>query len=347
MRKLAFILLVVAALSCGRNAPNSEYNPPVFKIDRIAEVNLFASDKVMGAVSLVRVVDKYLFISSLADNSYIQVFDKNTGKYMKSLAHKGNGPGEFLFHVLSFDSIQDTLYLSCNYNESPLFIYKTEDFVGGGQMLGSVQIKGGSRSYKHIYPLRDGFLSAPLAQGLRFALHNREGEIVYKYHTFPSLGTDVDTNILWKAFQMRTDIAVKPDRKRFAAATFLGAALEIYSTENNRIELLKEVKMFPPKLLLRKERGSSIIHPDCMIGMWNVVTTDEYIYVVFLGKKMKDYDNDLLADHIYVFNWEGKPVKSYRVPCKVSFFDVDEESDRIYITTKNEEGIDILGYFDI
>lgn len=346
------LLLLFASLlffSCQNSGKEkSEYGIPVFKHTQVAQVTLFKTDKPLASVFSMNVFRDYLFVGSPVDNFYIHIFNKHTGEFIQSAAPRGRGPGEFVNYVRLVDTIKDTIYLSEGSSDRPVYLYNLTDFVNKANNFRKVDISGCSRSYLNIFPANEGFLSAPATKGDRFAMHDKRGKMVSVYHKFPHLGVELDTLHLWKMIQLRTSLAMKPDRNKFAAVTMLGAILEIYSIENNKIQLEKEMKFYPPKILLNTSTSRSRIHPDCIIGFWNAVATNDFIYTIFSGKTEKDFQNTpLLADFVYVFDWEGNPVKSYAIPCKIKWLSIDEQTKRAYITTVDEEGIDVLGYFNL
>lgn len=348
-----FILLILLTslffFSCQNSGKEkSEYMLPVFKHQEVARVTLFKIDKPLASVFSVNVFGDYLFVGSPVDNFYIHIFNKHTGAFITSAASKGRGPGEFVNYVRSLDTVKDTIYVSEGSSDRPVYLYNLMDFVNKANNFRTIDISGCSRSYLGLFPVKEGFLSAPATKGDRFAIHDKSGKMVSIYHKFPDLGVELDTLHLWKMIQLRTGLAVKPDRNKFAAVTMLGAILEIYSIENNKIRLEKELKFYPPKIVINRSDSRSRIHPDCMIGFWNAVATNDFIYTIFSGKTERDFQSTpLLADFVYVFDWEGNPVKSYTVPCKIKRLSVNEQTKRAYITTVDEEGMDVVGYFDL
>lgn len=66
--------------------------------------------------------------------------------------------------------------------------------------------------------------------------------------------------------------------------------------------------------------------------------SDDYIYVMWIGKEKTAVD-DNLRPNILVFNWEGQLVANYRLDSPIVTFTISEKSNKIYCTSFYGENI--------
>ena len=75
--------------------------------------------------------------------------------------------------------------------------------------------------------------------------------------------------------------------------------------------------------------------------VWGLIGTDKYVYVGFCNaEKGQDPEQKL----IYVFDWEGNPVKRYELPFSGRSFTVNSENTKLYALTTNENHAEIHSF---
>ena len=86
--------------------------------------------------------------------------------------------------------------------------------------------------------------------------------------------------------------------------------------------------------------------PYFKTGFTHLCTTSQHVYALYSGKYIKDYPGPDVAfgDQVFVFDWEGNPVVSYRLDREVVTIFVDEAGEKLYAGTEVANGIDIVVY---
>ncbi len=119
----------------------------------------------------------------------------------------------------------------------------------------------------------------------------------------------------------------------------MGSIIQIFNVITDSITLYKEVGFDRP-IVNYHSKTSYVINPACPVGMWSVKTTDDYIYTLYSGEKLKDLTNNknaLLANYVYVFDWDLNPVKSYKIKGgRVVRLAIDQGENRAYIASLSE-----------
>jgi hypothetical protein len=68
-------------------------------------------------------------------------------------------------------------------------------------------------------------------------------------------------------------------------------------------------------------------------------TSDKYIYALFNNQKRSEYWDNPISTSIRIFDWNGDPQASIKVPDYLTFFTVDEKSGTIIGVSLPEEKI--------
>lgn len=227
---------------------------------------------------------KNLIIEAFDGKHYIHLFDKISGKYIKGFAAHGRGSGEFT-HGSHFFLKDDTL---CLVNVSNLTI-NFHPFTKGGYAsvpAKVIKIKGCNGCFQ-ILPLENGFISLPTIKW-RFALHNSVGEMDNTYTYYPNYENINDDAIIRSTmYAGRQEICIKPDKRKFISLTFMGAIMEIFIINDNKVQLLKTIGFLPPKFIVSDHKKARM-DPDSYVGMWSSKATEKYIYTIYSGKKLSE-----------------------------------------------------------
>jgi len=324
------------------NTYSEKYTMPEFKHTESVTPKYIEIDKPFSFVFYMQVYKDYLLLDSQDENNLIQIFNKNTGKYVTGIAPKGRGPGEYPMTV-SFFFLGDTL---CIYDRQQCVVnYYDSDFINNRIPFKQIQIEG-ANGFFQVVPYKQGFISVPTIE-IRYIVQDSAGKQIGKYTHYPNFKGINDSSIVRKAiYRGSQEINIKPDHTKLVSATFAGAIIEIFSLEENEISLDKEVRLLPPTILKRKDNSYTTSN-ESYVGFWNIKTTEKYIYMIFSGKTLKEHKKRPCGNYIYVYDWDGNPVKSYIINGGVYRFAIDKIQNRIYLITYGLDGEEKFGYFNL
>ncbi|TAJ08600.1 hypothetical protein DMA11_21285 [Marinilabiliaceae bacterium JC017] len=131
----------------------------------------------------------------------------------------------------------------------------------------------------------------------------------------------------------QSDMRVKPDRSKLVLAYHFFDLIEIYSKDGTLIKAVKGPMDISPDYRLVEGDGEThmLVTDDTKICFCNIFTTDKYIYASFSGNS---YESESLdgwqCENLFVYDWEGEPVKRFKLNHLIHSFCVDEESGFIY-----------------
>ena len=82
---------------------------------------------------------------------------------------------------------------------------------------------------------------------------------------------------------------------------------------------------------------AGLLDSDFILYYLSLRVSSEYIYALYLNKKLGLYPHEEGETEIHVFNWEGAPIARIRIPDNIIYFTVDEKHRYIYGLKGNEE----------
>ena len=95
--KVTTIIMVVSFLSCQNK--KEVYNVPNFPTEKRLTSHIITDSALIAYSYGMCVDDQSIYILSLVDNNWIQVYDKQTGALAGSGVKQGQGPGEVVMGI--------------------------------------------------------------------------------------------------------------------------------------------------------------------------------------------------------------------------------------------------------
>ena len=325
-------------LSC-TNVDN-EYTPPCFPLEKEADTELLSDDLLINYAYGMCVDDKFIYVLALAEDNWLQVYNKCNGEFIGSYIRRGQGPEE-LTTAISLDLNNKNHTLSV-YDESlkKLMIYSIdnsghEPVLSFGGSKNFAQSEGVVRRAWKLTDdsfLVDGQLGEKNTDQKRFQLLASE-EVVDSFNVFP-----VSKFEERRAF-LTPKITVSPSRHKMASGTLFGAVLETFDLSANELECTAIHKFYYPKV---KMVGSSVRpEKDMVYGFASLSSTEDKIYSAWVGGHNPDATNN-----IAVFDWDGCPIVKYRTEQLVFMIATAmDEPDRLYALTYDyEKGFSLVRF---
>lgn len=137
-------------------------------------------------------------------------------------------------------------------------------------------------------------------------------------------------------------MTMKPDRSKVALAGSYLDAIEIFNTKG---EILNTIKGPEAGFNFAFDEAKSLemnilsTNTDTKKAYVNICSTNQYIYALYSGKRKGGESNYNLGNCIYVFDWDGKPIKKYLLDQDLIHFDINEKEQRLYAVSKPENYI--------
>lgn len=341
---LLLFAILFLIISCQSNRDPLAFSPPVFKEEKSVNITEIEIDKMTHYIFNIDIIEDKIVATAFDGTNAVSIFDKNNGKLINSVLTIGRGPGEYTSGHLFLNTSGDSVYIFDMQNRS-VSTYTSGEFIKGSIPNRVVKLDE-LNMYLNAKPLTGGkYLSFP-TKDARFAIHQADGKLISSYNKYPSFKEITDTVSIHYMYRGMERVDVKPDGSKFVSTNSLGSILDIFSIKDGIITLEKEERFYSPKFII-DDTKRIVVQPDCLIGLQELKTTDQYIYAIFSGKQKKEIGgSNSFGKYVYVFDWKGKPVKSYNLNKEISKLAIDEISQRAYVVTKDQDSSEVFGYFE-
>lgn len=337
-----YILSVLCLVACsGINERANYISYPNFPDEIALHAQVIRLDTVFFRFPFrVKVKDDVAVVMDLHNTDYYyHAFTYPGWKPITSFGKRGESPEEMLsaetFHFHSSDSIWT---LDANKMEFTLWSLSVHE--KRAERVRTIPIDRELVRVLDFFPVDSGFLVPDYLGEHRYnqvSLQGKplafEGEIpsstTYKEEIKPALAQ------AWRSF-----IDYNPGKDIFVMATQLGEVMDIYNLKGKAHKVVKGPNG-DPQFKVTQQYGI----PTGIKGFCNVEVTDRYIYAVFDGRSFEEMEacyqrGEEPEDggrYIYVFDFDGNPVRKYILNHYIYGLDVNEEEGIITATDVNHD----------
>ncbi len=339
-KALSVILVITLILSCNTGNKNNKIESINLENSILVKPEIIKSDKLFSVIWNIKIYDSILVLMSPDGKGFVQLLNKNSGKFISTKCIEGRGPGEFSDYV-ELSVFADSIFIYDSPKNS-ISVYKSDVFINDSLPQPPVNIIFEKQKINFdIFPLNQYYVSRPGVDS-RFFLFDRNGKFISDYSLFPDFYKDVKSDNHKQELLQCFVAEPKPDLSKFASVSYLGGVLEIFSVENDTIKQIMEKKFLDPELKIESE-DDWLTQEDTKIGFHGLFTTDNYIYSSFSGLTSMEFRKIKQMEYIVVFDWEGNIKRVYKVEGGLKALAADEAEGKIYVVTKDSEGVDAVG----
>ena len=331
--KNTFFLLFTILLFLG--CKESDNNEDFFSGIKNIKGEIVNTDALIGRPAGLCCTDTRLFILDRYENRFLTIIDTKNNKSLGRELTIGGGPGEVsaapVFVTLSNNGKQLDVY------QRNTFKYCTYDFTD--DKLSHIETINIERSPANIVAIENGFVGIGMMyENGRYGIYNNQGDLIQETGVYPNYDKSMDHHS--RFFIDQGHLCSHPNGTHFALGTIYSDNVEFFSSKNGEIKLLKR---YGKGIVNGKmENNLLIIDKSNITGYKGTYTSEKYCYMLYSGKPYGDNPNQSLwSENIFVFDWNGNFVKSYRLDNEVRHFCVDEINNVIYgvVTQESEYAI--------
>lgn len=345
--KINIILLALLGLinACKEKENNHKITFPEETIIYKSEYSI--DDDQLAKINGIQSNDSSLIVFDAHTGNSYTLFDLITGKYMGRFGEIGQGPGEiplgcigqlnndiYTVHLLSAGFIAQYCMDSLRANISTKPTTSTK-----------IQFQFGDVYLSKVIPINDStFIGAGVYNGkYQYVLFNNQNHILdYSseiYNTY-----DKNFKRYHKMISSEGTLRKSPSKNRFIYSLYYSDNLDIFDVTENKIKIVKSIKERDP-LLEPKQNGTFVTalpNLDCRIGYIDIAVGDSNIYALHSNQKVT---SQYCSDIIRVFDWDGNPIKVYKLDQQAYFISINEKLNKLYAAIKNEDaGWSIIAY---
>jgi hypothetical protein len=174
--------------------------------------------------------------------------------------------------------------------------------------------------------------------GSQYALFNKDGQILdYSIDVYNAKDNTFDKFTRYLSNQ--GDLVKHPHQNKFAYSVNFSSNIDFFEVQDFKIKLIKSLRWKNPVLKPLIEGNGTMFSAtpteNTETGYINICSTSQYIYALHSNKYL--YENWRKSTDIFVFDWEGIPIRRYILPKEAYYIAVNEKLQRLYAAVKNED----------
>lgn len=270
---------------------------------------------------------------------------------------KGDGPHDMNIPVLK--SSPDSLYAIGLYNgENKIFrlnLNALDSLADENKWQYTHWRK--NFSIRDIHPIGNGLF---LANGsdqdsndMLFLFNPKEESFVPLGIPFPD---DKPVKNRYKSLIYSGKVEKQPGKDRFVFyVKNYGRYAILFDYQNDTIKTVAKLFDIFPEYRFEGDSPNWKLEKNCLAGIKQIIPTENYLYVTYpvltIPEIRESVKNQSEAWHykndIYVFDWDGNPVKKYKTDMPIKIFTVSPDDKYLYASGEPEENEDITLRFKL
>lgn len=323
--RIQLLALLLLFVGCGESQKKFSFNEDVTaKSDVLAEA-------LISIPMDIKKVGDVLYVSDFSGDSILHCYHLGEQRFVKQMLPQGQGDNEFLSPVEFFIADSSMFIHNRWHFTAKNYSFSAEDF--------SIRQKGETiqlpLSVDKIYPISESrFVASGVFEDTRFLLLSSEGEIISRCGDFPNYqsGEEAIPNTAKSMFH-QSQFGYNAALKRLACVT--SNVFELWDYVPETLTLRKRQLLLPYHYLYEATPDGAYAEsdePDAELGARGVAVSDRYIYILYNPNtnRMHEEENETLNSEIWVFDWEGKPVRRIISDTQIECFCVDEADTTFY-----------------
>lgn len=323
--RLLVLLLLVSLIGC-----DMPHKKVVFSESTTAKVTALSEILVSIPMDIKKRGD-VLYISDFNGDSILHCYSLSENRFIKKMLPQGQGANEFLSPIEFF--ITDSLFFIHNrwHFTSHNYLFDTADF--------SIAPQGDlihlPMSVDRIFPIGESrFIASGVFDDCRFLILDNNGNVLSKCGDYPNYqsGEEIIPNTA-KAMFHQAQFGYNVDRSRLACAS--SNVLEFWDYAQDTLTLNRRLLLEPYHYTF--DLGPDGVfaendNPEAELGVRGISVSDDYVYVLYNPNtyKMHEEQAETQNSEIWVFDWEGMPVRKILMDARIECFCIDESDSAFY-----------------
>lgn len=272
-----------------------------------------------------------LYVSDFEGDSLLRCYSLSERRFVKQMLPQGQGPDEFLSPVEFFLSDSSAFIHNRWHFTAKNYAFNANDF--------SIRSQGAlmrlPMNIDRIYPIGESrFIASGVFDDGRFLLLDSSGNELSKCGNFPNYQEEEEAvpNTAKSMFH-QSQFGYNSARKRLASAT--SNVLELWDYAPETLTLHKRLLLAPYHYLFQSSPDGVYAendNPDAELGARRIAVSNKYVYVLYNPNthRMHEEHKETQNSEIWVFDWEGNPVRKILVDTRIECFCVDEMDTAFY-----------------
>lgn len=299
-KNLLLLYCTLFLLSC-----NKKNQTPQWEKSESLNYSIITEDLDVGLpLQLMNIGDK-LFISDFHGENLIKIYSTTSFQKITEIAHKGEGPEEFIPPVQMYAINDNTLAV---YNKSTGQFKEIHFSNTAGTQPTVINKFKADPNCNNLVPIDNNeYLSTGFFEENRFALLDSTGKIKKHIGQYPNFGEDEKripnaVKTMFHSSQFHKNDLLK----KIAVVTF--HTISIFDNNPEKIVEAKNILLAPYKYTFTQGTILSATRsPETVIGAVSSFSNNDFIYLLFNPNIIANPEK--LNSEIWIYDWNGNPVK--------------------------------------
>jgi len=331
---LPYILFFILLLSSCKNQSTKDGIDSYF--DRTVSLEydqVLLSDFIWGHPLDLLVTDSVLFVYDEKNSSGLfHILNIKNPIEVLSFGKKGQGANEFIM-PFDFQTINDNKIAIFDYMRKSLYmidLFQVQDQNYNFPIIAKDTIIG---TIKMLPSIHNSLVKLGFYDDCMFRL-DMNSQHEKKYGEYPYKDLDekrIENRMRGMAYQGM--IRLNPNRDKFVFGINRADIIYFYQIQPEEIILRKLYELTYPKYKpdVNGESRSAAIAANNNRTFISIYTSNKYVYALYSGKNMQDSGmKSLEGDVVYIFDWEGNPIKKLNLNIPVTLICVNNENSELY-----------------
>ena len=329
MRSILAVSLVLALFSVSCNTSNlSTLELFESEIKLKGQYQKIDADKIGNPIG-IQVLDSSILILNWGRDYYVSVFSKKQGKFLNEFGKKGRGPNE-LNRAVSMDY---------NYEKSTLDIfirtpkrinyYSIDSIYSNPIAKYTNDFMPEDGSCYHAKRINNGAISTGRFNKGRYAYFDFIKDSINYFGDYPSFNRDFELNSAQKSNLIQGFMKVAPSNDRFVFASSFAEVFEINKFQGSNLKLIKRYSFDNSEF--NKGNGRAYGKRSNIWAYMHLDVSEERIFALYTNKSVEEYvKNTFVGEYLLVFDWNGNPIKKFKLDKPIGCFSYDKRDNSIY-----------------
>ena len=287
--------------------------------------SLMDVDCLIGRPGGLILYDSLLFVYDPYEGNVLTVLDTRNSQCKNRLLSIGQGPGE----------VDGPVKLSVTPKQKKMNAFQMQSGIFSMYDINGIELVYQESVHfpvhfsdrpVNVVAIQDAFIGIGLFEKGRYHVYDKQGNQIHEVGLYPFDGEKMNPQA--RFFLYQGHLCSQPDGTHFAMGSSYSDNIEFYEIRENQVELLEK---YGSREVKAKFNQVLELDDDCLLGYSGSYGTERYCYMLYSGKTYSENKHRRIgATHIFVFEWDGNFVKSYRLGNETLAFCVDEDNNIFY-----------------
>jgi hypothetical protein len=324
--------LMLFFISCTHNSLKegngkiTKYSFSDFKSKKVNSILIDSISDYLEFPGRTYLADTLLIILDWKSETPIHIIDIQNDKYFGGYGKKGNGPGELTspFNITSFEN---NFLLLTDAMQKKNVIYNLDSLIINNNHLFEKKFNpNGSVGFVEYYDNNFFYIDEANTQNKRLYKINGDNKFseIEGFGKIPTLISKSETDFV-KA--QAAEVIMKSRNEKFVLAYKLSPRIEIFDYEKNKWKTSLSPKDFEINYKVNNIEGFEVmaLSEKTLNAYIDIDLSDNFIYALFSEDELFK-ESMPSSNTIYVYDYNGKPVKKFKLDKKISYLNVYKDS---------------------